>query len=239
MMPPDLVEKALKAWRFLYRRGFIEGFGHIGVRLPGGDGFMITRHSLGLHASADDMVVMDFRGRKIAGTGDAPGEFPIHLEVMLARTDVGCVIHYHGMHSTAFTTSPQQLRPVHLMGTIFHDGIPIYPDPKLVNDRERGAELARALGPHRAVLMCAHGATITGATVEEAVASAFLFEENAHRACISATLGGPHWIDERLAAEAGAELIEKRGPFKRVWAMVEAEHADEERAHNNITGDKQ
>lgn len=229
-MAPELVEKTLKAWRFLYRRGFIEGFGHIGVRLPGGR-FMITRHSLGLKADAQDMVVMDFNGRKLEGTGDAPGEFPIHLEVMAARPDVGCVIHYHGMHSTAFTTSPQRLRPVHLMGTIFHDGIPVYGDPKLVNDRQRGAELAQALGPHRVVLMCAHGATITGATVEEAVASAFLFEENAHRACISATLGGPHWIDERLAAEAGAELIQKRGPFKRVWAMVEAEDLDASQPH--------
>ncbi len=225
-MPPELVAKTLKAWRFLYRRGFIEGFGHIGVRLPGAEAFMITRHSLGLKASAEDMVVMDFQGRKLEGAGDAPGEFPIHLEVMAARPDVSCVIHYHGMHSTAFTTSPQRLRPVHLMGTIFHDGIPVYPDPKLVSDRQRGAALAQALGTHRAVLMCAHGATITGASVEEAVASAFLFEENAHRACISATLGGPHWIDEQLAAEAGRELIEKRGPFKRVWAMVEAEDLD-------------
>ena len=30
-----LLEKALKAWRFLYRRGFIEGFGH--MLYPGGD----------------------------------------------------------------------------------------------------------------------------------------------------------------------------------------------------------
>lgn len=225
-MNSELLAKALKAWRFLYRRGFIEGFGHIGVRLPGEGRFMITRHSLGLKAGAEDFVVMDFNGRKLEGKGDAPGEFPIHLEVMAARPDVNCVIHYHGMHSTAFTTSGQRLRPIHLMGTIFHDGIPVHPDPRLVSDRARGAALAASLGSHRAVLMCAHGATITGASVEEAVASAFLFEENAHRACISATLGTPQWIDEQLAAEAGAELIAKRGPFRRVWAMVEAEEED-------------
>lgn len=74
--------------------------------------------------------------------------------------------------------------------------------------------------------MCAHGATVTGASVEEVVASAFLFEENAHRACISATLGTPAWIDEKMAAEAGAELVQTRGPFRRVWALVEAEDAD-------------
>jgi len=221
----DLITATLKAWRFLYRRGFIEGFGHLSVRLPD-ERFMITRHSLGMNATADDFVVMNFDGRKLEGEGDPPGEYPIHLEVLAARPDVNSVIHYHGLYSTAFTTSGQRLRPIHLMGTLFHDGIPTYDDPRLVSDRTRGAYLAKALGSHRAVLMCAHGATVTGASVEEVVASAFLFEENAHRACISATLGTPAWIDEKLAAEAGAELIETRGPFRRVWALVEAEDVE-------------
>jgi ribulose-5-phosphate 4-epimerase/fuculose-1-phosphate aldolase len=216
---------ALKAWRFLYRRGFIEGFGHLSARLPGADRFMITRHSLALDAKPEDFVVFDLDGRKCEGAGDVPGEYPIHLEILRARPDVGCVIHYHGMYSTAFTTSEQTLRPIHLMGTLFHDGIPIFPDPRLVSDRTRGAALAKSLGPHRAVLMRAHGATITGASVQEAVAGAFLFEENAHRACISATLGKPVWIDDDTAAAAGAELLASRGPFRRVWALVESEDA--------------
>ncbi len=218
----DSLGKAIKAWRFLYRRGFIEGFGHLSFRSDE-NGFMVTRHSLGQDATAADFVGLDYQGRKISGAGDAPGEFPIHLEVLAARPDVNCVIHYHGMYSTAFTTSNRSLRPIHLMGTLFHDGIPVHPDPRLISDRQRGAALAKSLGTHRAVLMCAHGATITGATIEEAVASAFLFEENAHRACISATLGEPVWLDEELAASAGKELISSRGPFRRVWAMVEAE----------------
>jgi ribulose-5-phosphate 4-epimerase/fuculose-1-phosphate aldolase len=223
-MTGKLVENTLKAWRFLYRRGFIEGFGHLSVRVPGSERFLVTRHSLGLDATAADLLLMDREGRKLEGTGDAPGEYAIHLEVLAARPDVGCVFHYHGMHSTAFTTtSGERLRAIHLMGTLFHDGIPVYPDPRLISSRERGAALARALGSHRAVLMRAHGATVTGATLEDAVAGALLFEENAHRACISAGLGKPAWIDDKLAADAGAELIRSRGPFRRVWAMVEAE----------------
>jgi ribulose-5-phosphate 4-epimerase/fuculose-1-phosphate aldolase len=133
------------------------------------------------------------------------------------------VIHYHGMYSTAFTTSGERLRAIHLMGTLFHDGIPVYPDPKLVTDRGRGVALAKSLGSHRAVLMRAHGVAVTGASVEEAVAAAFLFEENARRACISASLGKPVWLDDETAADAGAELLKSRGPFKRVWALVESE----------------
>ena len=222
-MSDALVTTALKAWRFLYRRGFIEGFGHISVRLPGSDRFLVTRHSAAMDASAEDFLVFDLDGNHLEGAGIAPGENPIHLEILRARPDVGSVIHYHGMYSTAFTTSGERLRAVHLMGTLFHDGIPVYPDPKLVTDRVRGAALAKALGPHRAVLMRAHGVAITGASVEEAVAGAFLFEENARRACISASLGKPVWLDDQTAAEAGAELLKSRGPFKRVWALVESE----------------
>src|SRR5215216_8047446 len=159
-MTDSLLADALKAWRFLYRRGFIEGFGHLSVRVPGSDRFLLTRHSLAMDARPDDFLLLDMDGRKLDGAGDIPGEYPIHLEILRARPDVGSVIHYHGMYSTAFTTSEQQLRPIHLMGTLFHDGIPVYPDPKLVSDRERGKALARALGSHRAVLMRAHGAAI-------------------------------------------------------------------------------
>jgi ribulose-5-phosphate 4-epimerase/fuculose-1-phosphate aldolase len=213
---------ALKAWRFLYRRGFIEGFGHLSVRLSD-TRFMITRHSLGIDAKPEDFLVMDLDGRKVEGDGVLPGEYPIHLDILRARPDVGSVVHYHGMYSTAFTTSEQTLRPIHLLATIFHDGVPVYQDPKLVSDRARGAALAQALGSHRAVLMRAHGAAITGADLQEAVAGAFVFEENARRACISASLGRPVWLDDDTAAAAGAELIESRGPFRRVWALVESE----------------
>ena len=184
---------------------------------------MIVRHSAPMNAKPDDFVVLDLDGKKIDGAGDAPGEYPIHLEIFRARPDVNSVIHYHGMYSTAFTTSEETLKAIHLMGTLFHTGIPVYPDPRLVSNRERGVALAKSLGSHRAVLMRAHGAAITGASVQEAVGGAFLFEENAHRACISAGLGKPLWIDDETAASAGDELLKSRGPFRRVWSLVEAE----------------
>ena len=218
-----LIATLLKAWHFLYQRGFIEGFGHISARLPEGDRFLLARHSLGPRADADDFLLVDMDGRKLSGRGDLPGEYPIHLEILRSRPDIGSVIHYHGMYSTAFTTSEQTLKPIHLMGTLFHDGIPIYPDPRLVSSKERGEALAKSLGDHRVVLLRGHGAAITGASIEESVAGAFLFEENAHRACISATLGKPQWLDEPTAESAGRELIKSRGPFRRVWALVEAE----------------
>ena len=222
-MTDTLLDDALKAWRFLYRRGFIEGFGHLSVRIPNSEHFLLTRHSLAMNANAADFLTLDMSGRKLDGAGDPPGEYPIHLEILRARPDVTSVIHYHGMYSTAFTTSEQTLRPIHLMGTIFHDGVPVYPDPRLVSTQERGVALTKALAAHRAVLLRAHGAAITGASVREAVAGAFLFEENARRACISASLGRPVWIEDETARAAGMELLANGGAVRRVWSIVESE----------------
>src|SRR4051812_47984546 len=148
-MPDTLMTNTLKAWRFLYRRGFIEGFGHISARIDS-NRWMITRHSLAMNAAPDDFLVFDLDGKRLDGKGDAPGEYPIHLDILRARPDVGSVIHYHGMYSTSFTTSGERLGPIHLMGTLFHDGIPVYQDPRLVSTRDRGIALAQALGKHRA-----------------------------------------------------------------------------------------
>ena len=219
-------QKTLKAWCFLYRRGFIEGFGHISCRLPDSDQFLISRHSLGPKATSEDLLRFDMEGRKLSGKGDAPGEFPIHLEIYRARPDVGSVIHYHGLYATAFTTSEQTLRPIHVLGAIFNDGIPVYADPKLVTNPQRGQALAKTLGPRRAALMRAHGAVVTGRDVEESVAVAFLLEENAHRAYVSCVLGKPVWLDAQTAAEAGEELLKTRGPFRRIWALVESDTED-------------
>jgi ribulose-5-phosphate 4-epimerase/fuculose-1-phosphate aldolase len=222
-----LIDKCMKAWRFLYRRGFIEGFGHISARLPGTDTYMLTRHSLGRIITPDDMLVYDMNGTKLGGHGDRPGEAPIHHEIYRARPDVHSIIHYHGMHATAFTTSAAHtLRPIHLMGALFADGLPIYPDPRLVSTTERGVALAQTLGAHRAALMRAHGSVVTGGDVEECVTGAFFLEENAHRAYLACTLGQPIWMDNAMAQAAAAELIRSRGPMRRVWAMVEVEGAE-------------
>lgn len=219
----EIRDKALMAWRFLYKRGFIEGFGHISARLPGSDQFLIARHALGPRAEAEDLVRMNLEGRKLAGTGDPPGEFPIHSEIYKARPDVCSIIHYHGLYATAFTTSEHTLRPIHALGSIFGSTIPIYADPRLVRTPQRGQALAGVLGSGRVALLRAHGVVTTGADVEEAVAGAFLIEENARRAYISCAMGKPVWLDDASVAACAEEFKVSRGAFRRVWSMVESD----------------
>jgi ribulose-5-phosphate 4-epimerase/fuculose-1-phosphate aldolase len=223
-----LAEKLSTAWRFLYGRGFVDGFGHISVRANEPDHFIVTPHSLDSSAVGSDMVIVDLEGNVVGEPVRLPAELPIHLEIFRRRPDVGSVAHLHFLYTTSFSMTDQDLGISYFLASIFRSGIPIHPDPRLVNDRARGEALAETLGPHRAAIMKAHGVAITGPTIEEMVAGAFLLEENARRTWISATMGEVEYLDAELLAEIEKEMLSSGGPIRRVWQLCESEAAIED-----------
>jgi ribulose-5-phosphate 4-epimerase/fuculose-1-phosphate aldolase len=220
-----LAQKLSTAWRFLYGRGFVDGFGHISVRAVEPDHFIVTPHSLDRHADASEMAIVDLDGNVVGEPVRLPAELPIHLEIYRQRPDVASVAHLHFLYTTSFSMTDVDLGISYFLASIFRSGIPIHPDPKLVNDRARGEALATSLGPHRAVIMKAHGVAVTGGSVEEMVAGAFLLEENARRTWVSATMGEPEFLDPELMAEVENEMLSSGGPIRRVWQLCESEAA--------------
>jgi ribulose-5-phosphate 4-epimerase/fuculose-1-phosphate aldolase len=215
-------EKLVKAWRFFYKRGFLDGFGHISARLPSGQ-IVVSRHSLGPTVSPSDFVIVDTNGKPVTGQASLPGETPIHLEIYRRRSDVGSIGHFHCSYATAFAMSERVLEPSYFLAAIFRNGIPIHEDPRLVLDSKRGSALAETLGGHRAALMRAHGVVVAGADVEEMVAVAFILEDNARRICLSAALGSPLALEPETARQVEEELLATRGPFRRIWSLCEDE----------------
>ncbi len=221
----ELAGKLIKAWRYFFDRGFVDGFGHISCRAPEAGYFLVSRHSLGSHAVPEDFVLVDLDGRQVDTSAMLPGELPIHLEIYRRRPDVGSVAHFHTMFATSFSVSDRQLRPTYFPAAIFRAGIPIHPDPRLVNSRERGVALAETLGEHRAALMKAHGVVVTGRDIEEMFASVFILEDNAHRTWLAASMGKIEYLSDDCLLEIEQEILTSRGPLRRIWALCE-EHAD-------------
>ena len=220
-----LAQKLSTAWRFLYGRGFVDGFGHISVRAVEPDHFLVTPHSLDSDAEASDMAIVDLDGEVVGTPVRLPAELPIHLEIFRRRPDVGSIAHLHFLHTTSFSMTDLDLGISYFLASIFRSGIPIHPDPRLVNDRARGEALATTLGPHRAAIIKAHGVAVTGATVEEMVAGAFLLEENARRTWVSATMGKVEYLDAELMAEVEESMLTSGGPIRRIWQLCESEAA--------------
>jgi len=218
-----LAAKMNVAWRFLYGRGFVDGFGHITARMADPDHILVTPHSLDSHSRPEDFVTVDLDGNQVGGDARLPAELPIHLEIYRSRPDVRSVAHLHILYATSFSMSDQQLGISYFLASIFRSGLPIHPDPRLVNSRERGAALASTLGAHRAVIMKAHGVAVTGSTIEEMVASVFLLEENARRTWVSSTMGQVEYLADDLMAEIETEMLSGGGPIRRIWQLAESE----------------
>ena len=166
--------------------------GHISVRMPGDPThFLMKPHSRGYdEITAENIVVCNLGGEKIAGGGRRHSEVYIHSEIYKVRPDVHSVIHTHPTHVVAFSATCRPLLPISQPAVTFHDGLPVYTDTiELIRSPQKGAALAQALGPHKAVLMRNHGVAVVGASIEESTILALTLE-TACRIQLLAMAGG-------------------------------------------------
>jgi ribulose-5-phosphate 4-epimerase/fuculose-1-phosphate aldolase len=223
---PVLQEKLNKAWKFFFGRGFVDGFGHISARTSDPDRILMTPHDLTQDSRPDQFVEIDLDGNQFGRSAKLPSELPIHTEVYKARPDVGAIAHFHCHYPTSFSMSEHDLKPSYFLASIFHDGIPVHPDARLIKTEERGKAMVETLGDHRAILLRAHGIVVTGPSIEEMTAGVFIMEDNAKRTQIAASMGKFDILSEDEIAEIQPELMDNPGPIWRIWTLVESEAAD-------------
>ena len=193
----ELREKLATACRLLFMEGLMDHAGLAGARIPETGNLLLNpremRGTPGRHPgimTAGDFVVVDPEGTKIEGENNPPSETPIFTGVFRARADAMAVFHLHLPTATLFTIAGMPLRPVGVMGSPFGGAVPVCSDATLIQRREQGEAVARALGKNLAVLLQGHGAVIVGGSIEEAFVAAILLEDNAvlqYRACAIGT----------------------------------------------------
>jgi ribulose-5-phosphate 4-epimerase/fuculose-1-phosphate aldolase len=157
-------------------------FGHMSARLPGWDSFWMKPTGIGLEeVCEDDLILLDFEGQVLAGHRPRHEEYPIHAEIMRARSDVLAVVHTHPRKSIALAARGLELRPVSHEGSYFWPpGVPTFDAfTDLVRTREQGEAVARALGNRRAIFLRNHGIAVPGTSVAEACCAAIMLERAA------------------------------------------------------------
>ena len=147
----------------------------------------------------------------------------IHGCIYQARPDVTAVCHHHAPAVMPFCIAGIPLIPVIHVAAIMGETVPFWDQRDefgdtnlLVVKQEEGRSLARALGPHCAVLMRRHGATVVGANVHELVFRSIAMCQNAEYQMRALALGsfGPLTPGEtKLAAASNLSP----GPLSRVW----------------------
>ncbi len=210
-------ESALKrdvalACRILAANGQADNvYGHVTGRLPGWDRMWMKPAEIGLdECRPQDLLLVDFDGKVLAGSRPRHDEYAIHAEIMRARPDVLSVVHTHPKFSIAFAARGLRLRPVSHEGSYFWPPeVQIFEEfTDLVRTREQGQRVARALGHRPALFLRNHGLAACGADVATATYAALMLE----RACEIQLLAQPT-NDMRFAHTLEEEAIAKR----RIW----------------------
>jgi ribulose-5-phosphate 4-epimerase/fuculose-1-phosphate aldolase len=189
-VPDDLAEvryQVALANRMLANEGVLDAFGHVSLRHPTDPGRYLLSRSPGLIEAAD---ILEF-------TLDSAPVAPPTVQLYAER-----VIHVAAIMGE---TVP------------FWDQRDDFGDTNLlVVKQEEGRSLARALGPHSAVLMRRHGATVVGANVRELVFRSIAMCQNAEYQMRALALGsfGPLTPGETKLAAA---INLSPGPLARAW----------------------
>jgi len=159
--------------------GVLSGSGHLSVRIPETETFLINPRFAGVLADPKDICTVNFAGKRIAGKGPIPSETPIHAVVYRSRPDVASVLHCHARYSVLVGLLESGLIPFNREARIFADGVPICPESRGINNFSLAQRMVDALGPHYAVFLRGHGVVVVGPGIEGTCLSAIQLE----RAC--------------------------------------------------------
>jgi ribulose-5-phosphate 4-epimerase/fuculose-1-phosphate aldolase len=157
-------------------------WGHASMRDPDGRGAWMKRSGIGFEEVAgDDVILVGPDGSVLEGNGRRHIEYPIHTEILAARSDVAAVVHTHAPNAVAFASLDVPLRPISHEGTLFvPPEIARFTDTgDLIMTSELGRKVADALGQRNAVLLANHGIVTVGRDLPVAVVTAILLD----RAC--------------------------------------------------------
>jgi len=203
----------------LVAEGILGYSGHVSVRLPGRETFLIQPVDQSRAAlRPEHLLVCDLDGR---ATGDAtarpPSEIFIHSEIYRARPDVNAIAHFHHELTTTFSLVEDiPLVPVKNHAMRWASGVPVHPDPDHVNTREKGVALAATLGDHHATIIRAHGEVVVAESLEALLSDCVHFVENAETLYRALSLGTLKPLtSEEMATFAGSM---KRGKHAgKLW----------------------
>jgi 3,4-dihydroxyphthalate decarboxylase len=180
-------------------------FGHVGVRLPSGEGVACKLFRPPGEEDEDWIVHFDFAGKKIGGRGTPPFESPIYTEIMKRRPDAKAVVHTHSPACVALSLADKVISPIHMQSAKFAaDGVPVYPRPIHIKDEDEGNELADALQSGNAIVIKGHGVVTVGRSIDEACMLALYLERTAKIQGLAMTLGFTGPSREFVAEIAGS-----------------------------------
>ena len=185
----------------LVRSGLNHGTaGNISVR--DGDALLITPSGIPPERTGPAMIARVPLDDPEAWSGPKPpsSEWRLHRDILLARPDVGAVVHTHSPYATVLAVQRRDIPALHYMIAAF-GGPVIRCTPYAPFGTQALSDLIVAhLGPRHGVLLGNHGMVATGDTLNQAMWRAGELEGLAKLAVLAAAGGKPIILsDEEIA----------------------------------------
>ncbi|WP_444945071.1 class II aldolase/adducin family protein [Microbulbifer sp. ZKSA006] len=237
--PPEQVREERKkkltaALRLFGKYGFDEGVaGHISVRDPEYDDYFWV-NPMGVsfkQITLSQLLLVNHQGEVVEGSGYLNGAaFTIHSHIHKTRPDIVAAAHAHSIYGKSWSSLGRLLDP------ITQDACAFYRDHGLLDtfsgvvlEMGEGEALARALGPHKALILQNHGLLTVGKSVDEAAWWYITMEKCCRAQLLAEAAGQPILIDPEVAirtrAVVGTELAGLFS-FQSLYQVICAEQPD-------------
>lgn len=227
-------ERLAAAFRLFSRFGFDEGVaGHITARDPElTDHFWVNPY--GQHfgqVRVSDLILVNDRGEIVEGSAEVNrAAFAIHSRVHAARPDVVAAAHAHSVYGKSWSSLGRLLDPLTQDSCAFYQDHSLFDDyAGLVFELSEGDRIARALGPHKAVIMRNHGLLTVGGTVDEAAWWFITMERSCQAQLLAEAAGKPVLIDHANATLTRQQIGGPREgwmQFQPLWSRIAREQPD-------------
>jgi L-fuculose-phosphate aldolase len=192
---PSPREALIAAAREMAARGLSAGTaGNVSLRTP--EGILITPSATPYEALTPEMIPLLKPDGSYEGRYRPSSEWRFHLDIYLARPDVGGVVHHHAPYTTGLAMARREIPACHYMIARF-GGAPVRLAPyALFGTAELSTHVLAALQGRTACLMENHGGIAVGRDVNAALAAATELEVLAQQYTLSLAAGGPILLSE-------------------------------------------
>lgn len=165
-------------------------WGNVSVKIKDQPMVLITPSGMDYRTMlTDDIVLVDMEGKTAPDQWKPSTELPLHLAVYKHRHDLQAIVHVHSPYASAFAAARQSI-PVILEETAQVIGHEILSAPYASTGSEQlAANVVKALGGGRALLLANHGLLGMGRDIAEALRVCRIAEETARVAILARSLG--------------------------------------------------
>jgi len=242
-MERDVLEDLAAASRILVDQGVFDAAGHVSMRHPrNADRFLMSRSLAPALVTADDIMEFTLDCDACDASGRTPFiERYLHGGIYKQRADVMAIAHGHSAAVIPFGLVATPMRATYHNAAFLAAGVPVFDirdkfgaTDIVINNAEKGAALAEALGDKAVLLLRAHGFVAVAPTLQSAVFRAIFTEVSARVQLQAATLGGPMAaLDEEEGRKADAINLATVGRSWELWksrvlAPARVHHGEDE-----------